>query len=597
MLKLRSYLKPFTVGILIAVVLLLIQAICDLNLPNYMAKMVDIGIVKQDTGYILTSGLIMLGFALVSGMATILVSLLSAKIAAGVSRNLRKDVFSKVSQFSNAEFDKFSTASLITRTTNDINQVQMVLMMGLRMLCYAPIMAVGGIIMALRSSVSMIWTIGVACVAMVGLILVIFAVVMPKFKVMQTFVDRLNLVSRETLTGLMVIRAFGTERFEKSRFEKANRNLADLNLFVNRAMALMMPIMMLVMNGASVLIIWVGAHKVADMSMQVGDMMAYMQYAMQIIMAFLMISMMFVFLPRASVSAGRIHEVLSTELEITDTSEPAVELPEKKGLVEFKDVAFRYEGADENVVYNLNFTAQPGETTAFIGATGSGKTTIVNLIPRFYDVTKGEILVGGVDVRKQGQEELRSHIGYVPQKNVLMSGTIKSNIAFGNENASDEEIRKAAEIAQSLEFIESKKNKFDDEIAQGGGNVSGGQKQRLAIARALAIKPDIYIFDDSFSALDFKTDAKLRKALKEYTGDSTVIIVAQRVSTIMDASKIFVVDEGKIVGEGTHEELLANCPEYHEIASSQLSEAEIKASSRNKSEESSSSSKSKKEVK
>lgn len=534
-----------------------------------------VDMTSYQTWYVIKIGLIMLLITLAGGVATILVSLLTSRIAAGVARNVRDMLFKKVTSFSNQEYDEFSTASLITRSTNDVTQIQMLLTMGIRMICYSPIMLVGGVIMALRKSVSMAWIIALACIILIGFVLIIFVTVMPKFKVMQKLVDRLNLVARETLNGLMVIRAFGTVNFEKKRFNRANQDLAKTNLFVNRVMTFMMPMMMLIMNGVSILIIWVGAHNVADATMQVGDMMAYMQYAMQIIMSFFMLSMMFVFLPRAIVSAQRIAEVLETEPAIVDDLSPKHSIPEKKGWVEFKNVAFRYHGADEDAIKNITFTAKPGETTAFIGSTGSGKTTLVNLIPRFYDVTQGEITVNGVNVKEMAQKELHERIGYVPQKSVLMSGTIESNIKYGNENATEEEMRKAAEVAQALGFIEEKENKFDSSIAQAGSNVSGGQRQRLSIARALAVHPDIYIFDDSFSALDFKTDATLRAALHEHTGDSTVIIVAQRVSTIINADRIYVLDHGEIIGAGTHKELLKSCEEYYEIASTQLSKEEL----------------------
>ncbi len=538
-------------------------------------KELGINIASYQSGYIIRVGIIMLLIALGSGVATIFVSLLSSRIAAGVARNLRNDVFQKVEKFSNAEYDKFSTASLITRSTNDVMQIQMLLMMGIRMMCYAPIMGVGGIVMALNKSVSMSWIIAVAVIALVGLIAIVFSIVTPRFKTMQKLIDRLNLVARETLNGLMVIRAFGTSKFEKERFDGANTDLAKTNLFINRVMTFMMPIMMLIMNGVTLLIIWVGAHHVAQAQMQVGDMMAFMQYAMQIIMSFFMISMMFIFIPRAAVSGQRIAEVLEIQPSILDPEKPKSIGKGSKGRVEFKNVSFRYTGAEEDALSDISFVAQPGETTAFIGATGSGKSTLINLIPRFYDATVGEILVDGVNVKELTQKELRSHIGYVPQKSVLMSGTIESNIKYGNDNATTEELNTAAAVAQALDFIKGKEDGFESEISQGGTNVSGGQRQRLSIARALAVKPDIYIFDDSFSALDFKTDAALRKALKAHTGESTVLIVAQRVSTIMDANQIYVIDDGRIVGHGTHKELLKTCPEYYEIASSQLSKEEL----------------------
>ncbi len=537
----------------------------------YESMGADIGSIQSS--YIIQIGLLMLLIALVGGVCSITVSYFSARIAAGVAKKLRHDVFEKVESFSQTEFDKFSTASLITRSTNDINQVQMVLVMGLKMMIYAPLLAIGGIVMALNKSVSMGWIIAASCIALVGLVGVIFAVAVPKFKVLQKLVDKLNLVSREIINGLMVIKVFGTTKFERKRFETASKDLAKTNLFVNRIMTTLMPCMMLIMNITCLVIIWVGSDHVADAQMQVGDMMAFMQYAMQIIMGFLMISMMFIFIPRASVSAVRISEILDTVPKIEEPKNPEKMI--KKGSVEFKNVHFKYSGAEHDALVNINFTANPGETTAFIGATGSGKTTILNLIPRFYDVTQGEVLVNGVDVRKLGLKELRSKIGYVPQKSILMSGTIESNIKFGGDDINDEAMKLSAQIAQSVDFIENKEEGYESEIAQGGTNVSGGQRQRLSIARALAINPDIYVFDDSFSALDFKTDANLRKALKEHTKESAVIIVAQRVSTIMEADKIFVINEGEIVAGGTHKELLKSCPEYLEIASSQLSKEEL----------------------
>lgn len=533
----------------------------------------DMGKVQSD--FIIRVGLWMLLIALASGLATIIVTLLSARIAAGVARNLRNDIFTKVESFSHVEFDRFSSASLITRTTNDVLQIQTFLAIGIRMLIYSPILAIGGIFMALQKSVSMGWIIVVACLAVSGVIAVIFAIAVPKFKMLQKLIDRINLITREGLNGLLVIRAFRTEKHEKDRFEVANKNLADTYLFVNRVMTFMMPIMMLIMNGISVLIIWVGAHQVAESNMQVGDMMAFMQYAMMIIFSFLFISMMFVFLPRAAVAAERIAEVLETEPAIVDPVNPEHIATDRTGLVEFRDVSFSYDEAEEPAIEHISFVASPGKTTAFIGATGSGKSTLLNLIPRFYDATAGEVLVDGVNVKNMSMRELRSHIGYVPQQSVLMGGTIDSNIRYGNPDLDEQEKTRLAEIAQALDFITATEHGFDSEIAQGGTNISGGQKQRLSIARALAVKPDIYLFDDSFSALDFKTDAALRKALNNHIKGATVLIVAQRVNTIMDADQIYVLDDGKIVGHGVHKELLASCPEYYEIASSQLSAEEL----------------------
>ncbi|MEH7455138.1 ABC transporter ATP-binding protein [Gottfriedia acidiceleris] len=530
---------------------------------------------KLGSLYIVKIGLIMIAIALLGGIATVLVSFLSSRIASGVARNLRKDVFKKIESFSNNEFDKFSTASLITRCTNDVMQIQTLLMMGIRMLCYAPIMGIGGIIMAINKSASMSWIIALAVIVLLSLIMVIMTVAIPKFKLIQKLIDKLNLVSRENLMGLMVIRAFGNASHEKMRFQEVNSELTKTNLFVNRIMTMMMPSMMLIMNGSSLLIIWVGAHQIAKSNMQVGDMIAFMQYAMQIITAFLMISIMFILVPRAAVSAARISEVLSTDVSIIDPELHKNFEADKKGFVEFKNVCFRYEGAENDVLNNISFVAKPGQTTAIIGPTGSGKSTIANLILRFYDVTKGEVLVDGVDLREVKQKDLRTKIGYVPQKGLLLTGTIASNLKYGNKNISNEEMEKVAQIAQASEFISQKEGEFNAEISQGGDNVSGGQKQRISIARALARKPEILIFDDSFSALDFKTDFALRKALNEDIESTTMIIIAQRVNTIMNAEHIVVLDNGRIVGQGTHKELLKNCPEYLEIASSQLSKEEL----------------------
>ncbi|NLU52131.1 MAG: ABC transporter ATP-binding protein [Clostridiaceae bacterium] len=538
-------------------------------------KELGVDINKIQTSYIIRVGSLMLAIALLGGVATVLVSLLSSKISSGVARNLRKELFNKIENFSNREFDKFSTASLITRCTNDVTQVQVFLIMGIRMICYAPIMGIGGVIMAVRKSVSMSWIIALACIVLIGVIMVMLSIALPKFKAIQKLVDKLNLVARENLSGMMVIRAFGTQEHEKDRFEKANDELARTTLFINRVMSFMMPFMMILMNGVTLVIVWIGAHQIAESALQVGDMMAFLQYAIQIIMSFLMISAMFIFVPRASVAAGRIDEVLKTEILVKDPENPQSFDESKKGLVEFKNVSFRYEGAEEYALTDISFTAKPGETTAIIGPTGAGKSTIAQLLLRFYDVTEGEILVDGVDIRKVRQKDLRRKIGYVPQKGILLSGTIESNIKYGRKDASHDEVETAAKVAQALDFISEKPEGFNSPIAQGGTNVSGGQKQRLSIARALATKPEIFIFDDSFSALDFRTDVALRKALKEHTGGSTVIVVAQRVSTIMNAEQILVLDEGRIVGRGTHKELLKTCPQYYEIASSQLSREEL----------------------
>ncbi len=530
---------------------------------------------QKQQNYIMLTGGKMLLVALAGVLAAVGVGFFSARIGAAISRDLRHDIFQKVESFSSGEFDKFSTASLITRTTNDVQQVQMLITMGIRILCYAPIMGIGGIIMAVGKSVSLSWIIALAVIVLIGLIMVIFSIAMPKFKSLQKLIDRLNLVSRENLSGLMVIRAFGNEKYEESRFEQANRDLRDTTRFVQRTMSFTMPAMSLIMNLVTLVIIWVGGHAIAASTMQIGDMMAFMQYGMQIIMSFLMIAVMFIMVPRAAVSANRVVEVLDTQ--------PGIRDPEKKtqakisgGTVEFKNVSFRYHNAESDVLSDLNFTAKAGETTAFIGSTGAGKSTLLNLIPRFYDVTAGSVTIGGVDVRELPQKQLRSLIGYVPQKSVLFSGDIASNLRYGKEDASDEELWDVIQTAQAEEFVRASDGQLSTPIAQGGGNVSGGQKQRLAIARALARKPLVYLFDDSFSALDFKTDAALRGALREKLDkNAAVLIVAQRVSTIMGAEQIIVLDHGRIVGRGTHEQLLKDCPEYLEIAQSQLSKEEL----------------------
>ena len=530
----------------------------------------------MSTVYILKTGAKMLGLAALGMAASILACLMASRVGAKVGRGLRRDTFRKVIGFSNAEFDKFSTASLITRSTNDIQQIQFLTVMILRIVLYAPVMAIGGILKVSKTNVDMFWIIGLAVLLIVMVVAVLFIVVMPKFKIVQNMVDKLNLVSREILTGLPVIRAFHTEKHEEERFDKANKDLTKLNLFVNRAMTFMMPTMMLVMNGITVLIVWVGGHSINDGAMQVGDMMAFIQYAMQIIMSFLMICMISVMLPRAAVSAERVDEVLKSETKIHDPKDPKTLPKNGKGEVAFEHVSFHYPGAEEDVLHDITFTAKPGETTAFIGSTGCGKSTLVNLIPRFYDVTEGKITIDGQDVRDLTQHELRDKLGYVPQKGVLFSGNIASNIMFGNPAGSEQEMTEAAQIAQAVEFIDTKPERYKSPISQGGANVSGGQKQRLSIARAIAKHPDVYIFDDSFSALDYKTDTVLRSALKEKTTDSVVLIVAQRISTILHAEQIIVLDDGKIVGKGTHEELLKTCDAYYQIAASQLSESELK---------------------
>ncbi len=540
---------------------------------EYEALGMDTG--QLQTSYILRTGGLMLLISLVGGLCTIAVGYMAAKTAAGAARDVRKDVFKKVENFTSTEFDKFSTASLITRSTNDVTQLQMVIFMIIRLVFFAPILGIGGIIRAIDKSAEMWWIIAVVVGALLTVILVVFSIALPKFKIIQSLIDRLNLVTREHLSGMMVIRAFNKQDDEAARFDDANRKLTDTSLFIARVMVTMMPVMMMLMNGLSLGIIWVGSHQVAEANMQVGDMMAFLQYAMQIVFAFMMMSMMFIFLPRAAVSGDRIADVLETEIAIKDPEKPKEFGRHFRGEIEFRNVYFHYPGAMDDVLHDISFTACPGETTAFIGSTGCGKSTVINLIPRFYDVSGGGILLDGIDVRDVRQHDLRDKIGYVPQKGMLFSGTIESNLRYADQDASDETLREAVDIAQASEFIFADEDGFDAQVAQGGTNVSGGQRQRLAIARAVVKKPPIYIFDDSFSALDFKTDSKLRMTLKEKTGDSTVLIVTQRVATVKNADQIVVLEEGRVVGKGRHHELMQTCETYQEIARSQLSEEEL----------------------
>ncbi|MGN0289724.1 MAG: ABC transporter ATP-binding protein [Lachnospiraceae bacterium] len=592
MFKILRYLKDVKFSALAIILLLCVQAYCDLSLPAYTADIIDIGIMQGGVenggvavaadwsvqlNYLLHTGMKMLGITLLMLLSAVLVGLLSSRAGALIGKTLREKVFKKVISFSHAEIDQFSTASLITRSTNDIQQIQMVSVMLLRMVAYAPIIGLGGIIKVANTRTGMDWIIVVAVGAIFVLVITLMKIALPKFKIVQTLIDRLNLVSREILTGIPVIRAFSREKHEIKRFEEANRDLMKTQLFTNRIMTFMMPIMMLIMNSITVLIVWAGARGVNQGNLQVGDMMAFITYTMQIVMAFLLLTMISIMLPRAGVAADRIEEVLNTEAIIKDAEATRDdELKEVKGEITFEQVHFRYPNADEDALENISFTASPGKTTAIIGSTGCGKSTLLHLIPRFYDVTAGRILIDGVDIRQLSQKKLHSFLGFVPQKAVLFSGTIASNLKFGGEHITEERMKKAASIAQAEEFICQKKEQYDSEIAQGGNNVSGGQKQRLSIARAIAAEPKIYLFDDSFSALDYKTDAALRKALRENTKEATVIIVAQRISTILHADQILVLEDGKIVGQGTHEELLKNCEEYLEIAKSQLSEAELK---------------------
>lgn len=554
------------------------QSVAQFIKKNYETIGIDVG--EKSTSYILKTGRKMLLLAGVGMTASILAGFAASRVAAGVGQRLRSSVFQKVVSFSGAEMNRFSTASLITRSTNDINQIQTLLVMFLRLVLYAPVLALGGVWKVIHTDVGMSWIIGLGVGAILLVVLVLFSMVIPRFKLVQKQIDRLNLVSREILTGLQVIRVFGNESYEEKRFDTANKDMTKTFLFINRAMTFMMPIMMLIMNLITLLIVWVGGHGIEDGTMQVGDMMAFIQYTMQIIISFLMLCMVSVMLPRAAVSAERVDEVLRSENQIVDKKEVKPFVSDRKGEVRFENVSFRYPGAEEDVLSQISFVAKKGETTAFIGSTGSGKSTLVNLIPRFYDVTEGRILVDGEDVRDVSQKELRDRIGYVPQKGVLFSGTIASNILYGEAEKKEERMREAARTAQATEFIEEQENGYEREISQGGGNVSGGQKQRLSIARAIAKQPEIYIFDDSFSALDYKTDQALRRALKKDTKDSTVLLVAQRISTILQADQIIVLEDGQMVGKGTHEELLKNCETYYQIAVSQLSEEELSKAGR-----------------
>ncbi|MDO4485989.1 MAG: ABC transporter ATP-binding protein [Bacillota bacterium] len=574
MKTLLKYYKPYVFIIIMNLAFLFGQAMCELALPGYMSDIINEGIVKGDMAFIKHTGLIMLLVAAGSALFAAAGSYTAARAAAGSSRDIRSALFAKVTGFSAAELDEFSTASLITRSTNDVQMVQQATVMILRLACFAPMMGIGAVIRALQTSVSLSWTVGVALVVILCIMLMAFFLVLPRFKVLQSKLDRLNLIMKERLSGILVIRAFNTESQEQERFDGANVELTRINMFVNRAMSFMMPALMFVMNAVSILIIWAGSHLIEAQNLMIGDMLAYLQYAMHVIMSFLYITMMFIMIPRAFVSGQRIGEVLDVKASIEDPVEPH-SISRHEGVVEFRNVSFAYPGAEEKTLENISFTARPGSTTAVIGGTGSGKSTLVSLIPRFYDATEGKVLFDGVDIRDLTQHELREHIGYVPQKGVLFSGTIGSNLRYGNDDADENALLEAAETAQAIDFINEKENRFDEEVAQGGTNVSGGQKQRLSIARALLRKPEVFIFDDSFSALDFKTDKALRKALAEKAQDSTIIIVAQRINTILDADQILVLDEGRLAGIGTHDELMETCDIYREIALSQLSEKEL----------------------
>ena len=575
MLKLFKHLKPYVWLIIPLVILTYLQVMANLQLPDYMAKIINDGIIGESMDAIYRNGGIMLLVTLGGGIAAVGVGFLATRVATSFARDIRRKVFEKVESFSIAEFNSLSTASLITRSTNDIQQIQMVTLMILRMVLMAPFMAIGALQNAIQNAPELSWIIAMAVGALFVIIVVLFTTALPKFKILQKMVDTLNLVTRENLTGLRVIRAFNKEKTEEKKFDEANTDLMRLNLFVNRLMIILQPFMMLLMNIALVAIVWFGAQLVSDNSIEIGNMMAFMQYATQVIMSFLMISIIFIMIPRASVSAKRVNEVLNTTATIRDPKNPKKPARNGHGRIEFRDVTFTYPDADSPVLSGINFTAEPGQTTAFIGSTGSGKTTLIGLIPRFYDVTAGQVLIDNVDVRDMRLKDLSGQIGYVPQKGVLFSGTVKSNVTYGNKRASTKEIDTAIKVAQASDFVKKLEDGLQSNISQGGTNVSGGQKQRLSIARALAVKPKVYIFDDSFSALDFKTDAKLRKALQKETAGKTVLIVGQRISTIMNADKIIVMDEGKIVGQGTHDELMKHNVVYQEIAHSQLSDEEL----------------------
>lgn len=571
---LLKYLKPHSKWIVLAIILLITQASCELSLPDYMSRIINQGIIRGDLAYIYKVGIVMLIISLISVIAAVIVGLLASRIAARVANLLRKDVFERVTYFKSETLDVFSSASLMTRTTNDVTQIQSVLILIIRLVFYAPIMGIGGIIKALSKNVSMSWIIALSVGLLIALIGTIMSLTISRFKKIQRFVDQLNLIIRENLSGLLVVRAFHTERFEEKRFDAINSDLKGVQTFNNRAMSFLMPTMMLLMNLTGVLIIWEGAKQIELAALEVGDMIAFMQYTMQIIMSFIMVSVMFILIPRALVSANRIQEVLNSPLNLEE-EDSRKEAKVLSGEVTFEDVSFSYQGAKEEVLKHISFTARPGEMTAIIGATGSGKTTLVNLIPRFYEVTSGRILIDGEDIRNMSKQVLRRQIGYIPQKAILFSGTIESNLKYGDESLNASDLMEISRIAQAEEFIKMKKNKLKEEISQGGGNVSGGQKQRLSIARALAKKAPIYIFDDSFSALDFKTDRKLRLALKEKVGEATLLVVAQRISSIKTADEIIVLEEGEMVGKGTHKELMKNSKVYREIAFSQLSKEEL----------------------